>query len=184
MSYSMYLLLVAATLGSNEIQVEGTDGNDCRAAMEPALERLRQLVERLLEHCVTPAEILRFEQSLQGEVRELARVLEQWALDRLESKEVEALPKHVCFEAGEYTRLNQKTPQNVWTPFGQIRLWRVGYRPTNKSGDATIFPLSMSLGLVQGATPALAERAAWLLGSSGMTQAQTLERLRQDHNVC
>ncbi len=187
MSYSMHLLVVAATLGSIKTR---TDANalppavaDWQPVVEPALQRLQQLVERLLQNRPTPTEIFRFEQDLQGEVRELARVLEQWALNRLESDDVEALPKHVWFEASQYTRLNEKTPQNVWTPFGQIRLWRVGYRPTNKTGDATIFPLALSLGLVQGATPALAERAARLLGGSGMTQSQTLERLRQDHGV-
>jgi hypothetical protein len=187
MLYSIYLFLVAATLPSAQdhpYQTEPTDGDDCRAEMEPILERLQQLVERFRKARVTPAEVLRFEQELQGKVRELARVLEQWAFNRLEPEEVKTLPQHVRFEAGSYTRLNQKTPQNVWTPFGQIRLWRVGYRPTNKTGDATVFPLALSLGLVHGATPGLAERAAWLLASSGMTQAQTLQRLRQDHGVC
>ena len=183
MSYSMYLLLAAATVGANESPVAATDDADCSAVLQPTLERLRQLVQHLLAQRVTPADLLGFEQQLQDAVRELARVLEQWALQRLETQEVAALPKHVWFEGSDDTRLNQKTPQNVWTPFGQIRLWRVGYRPTNKTGDPTIFPLALSLGLVHGATPALAERAAWLLGSSGMTQAQTLERLRQDHHV-
>jgi hypothetical protein len=82
-----------------------------------------------------------------------------------------------------YTRLNQKTPQNVWTLFGQIRLWRVGYRPTDKSGEKVIFPLAMALGLVHGASSALAERAAHLLGDSGMTQNHTLKRLLKDHGV-
>ena len=66
---------------------------------------------------------------------------------------VDNLAKHVHFEASAYTRLNAKTPQNAWTLFGQIRLWRVGYRPSDKSGDATIFPLALGLGLVQGRTP-------------------------------
>ena len=92
-------------------------------------------------------------------------------------------PSTSQFEGGWYTRLNAKTPQNAWTLFGQIRLWRVGYRPSDKSGDPTIFPLALGLGLVQGASPALAERAAHLLGATGMTQEQTLERLRQDHGV-
>ena len=58
-----------------------------------------------------------------------------------------------------YTRLNRKTPQDVATSFGKICLWRTGYRPTHKTGDPTVFPLAQQLGLVQGATPALAERA-------------------------
>lgn len=181
MSYSMHLLLAAATL--DPIKARTQAEADWRPVAEPVLQRLQQLVARLLRERPTPAALFHFEQDLQGEVRELGRVLEQWALNRLESADVDALPKHVWFEASPYTRLNEKTPQNVWTPFGPVRLWRVGYRPTNKTGDATIFPLALCLGLVHGATPALAERAARLLGGSGMTQAQTLERLRQDHGV-
>src|SRR5262249_49152222 len=119
---------------------------------------------------------------LQEEVRELARAVTQWSYHHAEPQ-VEALPKHVWFEASAYTRVNAKTPQNVWTLFGQIRLWRTGYRPTSKGGDATLFPLALSLGLVHGATPALAERAARLLSAGGMTQNQTLQRLRQDHGI-
>lgn len=187
MSYSMHLLLAAATLGPIKTHA-GSDSTpptegDWHAVVEPALQRLGQLVEAFLQQRATPAEMLRFEQDLHRESQELLRVTMQWACNRLEASEVQALPKHVWFEASCYTRLNEKTPQNVWTRFGQIRLWRVGYRPTNKTGDATIFPLALSLGLVHGATPALAERAAHLLGGSGMTQSQTLERLRQDHGV-
>lgn len=186
MSYSMHLLLAAATLGIKTHA--GCDSppsakGDWQAVVEPALQRLGRLVEAFLQQRVTPAELLRFEQDLHREGQELLRVTMQWTCNRLEASAVQALPKHVGFEASGYTRLNAKTPQHVWTRFGQIRLWRVGYRPTDKSGDATIFPLALSLGLVHGATPALAERAAHLLGGSGMTQLQTLERLRQDHGV-
>jgi hypothetical protein len=187
MSYSMHLLLVAATLGSTKTDAGSSPtppaDTDWHAVVEPSLQRLGQLVEAFLQQRVTPTEMFRFEQDLDRAGQELLRVTMQWACNRLEVSAVYALPKHVHFEASAYTRLNQKTPQNVWTRFGQIRLWRVGYRPTDKSGDATIFPLALSLGLVHGATPALAERAAHLLGGSGMTQLQTLERLRQDHGV-
>lgn len=96
---------------------------------------------------------------------------------------VAVLPKHVHFEASQYTRLNRKTPQHVWTLFGQVRLERVGYRPTDKTGDATLFPLALALGLVEGASPALAERAAGLMSDGGMTQQRVLRQLRQDHGV-
>jgi len=187
MSYSMYLLLAAATLGSNKTHPVSDSSrpteDDWRAVVELALQRLAKIVEAFSQQRVTPAGMFRFEQDLHREGQELVRVTMQWICNRLEAADVQALPKHVRFEASSYTRLNKKTPQNMWTRFGQIRLWRVGYRPTDNSGDATIFPLALSLGLVHGATPALAERAAHLLGGTGMTQAQTLERLRQDHRV-
>ena len=184
MSYSTYLLLALATLpeGKNADATAKSPGEDLSAVMEPVLERVRQLVEQFRQQRVTPAQTYRFEQQLQEDLRQLGRGVTQWTYNQLEP-ETAALPKQVRFEAGPYTRLNHKTPQNVWTLFGQVRLGRVGYRPTNKTGDATIFPLALSLGLVHGATPALAERAAQLMGGSGMTQSQTLQRLRQDHGV-
>lgn len=183
MPYSTYLLLALATLPEfTKSDSADEPVPDLPEVMAPLLERLQALVGQFRQQRVTPADVYRFEQEMQELLRELGRVTTQWAYNRLEP-EAAALPKHVRFEAGPYTRLNRKTPQHVWTLFGQIRLHRVGYRPTNKTSDATIFPLALSMGLVHGATPALAERAARLLGSSGMTQSLTLQRLREDHGV-
>jgi hypothetical protein len=186
MPYSIHLLLALATLPvaqSGKVAGEGRSvEDDYRQVIEPALERMRRLVEEFRRQRVTPVAVYEFEQQLQQELRELGRNVVQQAYNQVEP-EVDSLPKHVWFEASEYTRLNAKTPQNAWTLFGQIRLWRVGYRPTTKTGDATLFPLALSLGLVGGATPALADRAARLLSATGMTQGQTLQRLRQDHGV-
>jgi len=183
MPYSTYLLLALATLPEFTKSDDADEpAADLPELMAPLLERLQLLVQQFLQQRLTPADVYRFEQELCEQLRELGRVTTQWTYNRLEPK-VAALPKHVRFEAGPYTRLNQKTPQNVWTLFGQTRLQRIGYRPTDKTGDATIFPLALSMGLVHGATPALAERAARLLGGSGMTQSQTLQRLREDHGV-
>lgn len=186
MPYSIHLLLVLATLSSRKSETkantEPQDQTDLRDVIAPVMERLCQLVEEFCRQRVTPAATCRFEEQLQEEVRELARSVTQWTYNQLEPA-VANLSKHVRFEASDYTRLNHKTPQNAWTRFGQIRLWRVGYRPTDKSGDATLFPLAMGLGLVHGATPALAKRAAWLISATGMNQSQTLLRLREDHGV-
>jgi len=187
MRYSMLLLLAAATWAPKNTDADADSAPLTEAQwwamIEPILQRLWKIIETFLQQRATPVATLQLEQQLHDEGQELLRVSTQWTLHRVEVSDVDALPKHVWFEASEYTRLNHKTPQSVWTRFGQIRLWRIGYRPTDHSGDATIFPLAMSLGLVEGATPALAERAAWFLGASGMTQSQTLERLRQDHGV-
>ena len=51
------------------------------------------------------------------------------------------------------------------------------------SGEATIFPLELQLGLVYGATPALAEVAARYMGEAGATQQVVLDRLRLQHAV-
>jgi len=189
MSYSMHLLLTLATLllpktpAARDGGEAGPAAPDLTDVIEPVLKRLHDLVEAFRRRPVSPTRTHQFERQLQETLRELGRGIVQHTYNHLEPADVQALAKHVQFEAGWYTRLNAKTPQNAWTLFGQIRLWRAGYRPSDKSGDATIFPLALSLGLVQGASPALAERAAHLLGATGMTQGQTLERLRRDHGV-
>jgi hypothetical protein len=186
MPYSTQLLLLIASLSpltsDKKSPASGSREADVRKVIEPIMDQVCQLAVEFLQQRMTPTHACNFEQELQEMGRELERLVSQWAYNQAEPA-VETLPKHVWFEGLEYTRLNEKTPQNVWTLFGQTRLWRVGYRPTTKTGDATIFPLALSMGLVHGATPALAERASWYLGSSGMTQSQTLERLQQDHGV-
>lgn len=184
MTYSIYLLLALATLPQTKKPrgAEPATDPDLTPVLQPVLERVRQLVEQFRQQRLTPAAVYHFEQQLQNELRELGRIVAQWTYNRLEP-EVETLPKHVDCETSQYTRLNRKTPQNVGTLFGQVRLHRAGYRPSDKSGDPTLFPLAMSMGLVHGATPALAERAARLLGATGMTQNQTLQRLRDDSGI-
>jgi hypothetical protein len=187
MPYSIQLLLLIASLSplksDKKLQGSGSGEADLRKVIGPIVDNVCQLVAEFQQQRLTPTQACCFEQQLREKVRELGRLVSQWTYNQAEPA-VETLPKHVWFEGMEYTRLNEKTPQNLWTLFGQARLMRVGYRPTNKTGDATIFPLALSLGSVHGATPALAERASWYLGSSGMTQSQALEHLKQDHGVC
>jgi len=145
-------------------------------------QTVSQLSRDFLSQPIDPERTFHFEHQVEECLREAGRQIVQ-ALCNYAEPPTESLPKHVQFEAGLYTRLNRKTPQNAWTLFGQVRLQRVGYRPSDKSGDATIFPLAQALGLIHGATPALAERAAGLMGDTGMTQQAVLKRLKQDHNV-
>ena len=145
-------------------------------------EQTTQLSQAFLGQPVDPEQTFQFEQQLDELLRETGRQILQAVSNHVEPVAA-SLPKHVQFEASLYTRLNRKTAQNVWTLFGQICLQRVGYRPSDKSGDATLFPLALALGLIQGATPALAERAAGLMSDTGMTQQTVLRRLRQDHGV-
>lgn len=186
MNYSMYLLLTLATLP----EPHGDDAPVLRDAeptlpdvLAPTLQRLQQLIDTFRAQPLSPTHARAFERQLQEILREGGRVVVQHAYNHLEPTDVGTLPKHVHWEATLYTRLNAKTAQNAWTLFGPIRLWRVGYRPTDKGGDPTLFPLPRALGLVHGASAALAERAARVLGESGMTQQRTLDRLRQEHGV-
>jgi hypothetical protein len=189
MNYSMHLLLTLATLPSSSTQ----SGNDEELSspadsplsdvVAPALQRLLQLAEDFRQHPVSPLRTQQWEQQLQDELRELGRQVVQWTYNHIEPATVARLCQHVHFEGNSYTRLQHKTPQQAWTLFGPMRLWRVGYRPTDKGGDPTLFPLALGLGLVQGASPALAERAAQLVSDTGMTQQRTLLRLRQNYGV-
>ena len=186
MNYSMYLLLTLATLPDAPAD-RATDADPdtpaLGAVLANALHALRQLVADFRRQPISPPATHAFEQQLQDTLRGVGRAVAQWTYNHVEPADPQALPAQVRFEAGPYTRLGAKTPQNAWTLFGPIRLWRVGYRPTDKSGDATIFPLALGLGLRHGASPALAGRVGRLVAEAGMTQQRALARLRQECGV-
>jgi hypothetical protein len=185
MNYSMHLLLTLATLpaprGDDPVSPETPP--PLADVLAPTLQRLQELIDTFRAQPLSPARARDFERQLQETLREGGRLVVQHTYNHLEPVHVGALAKHVQFEACSYTRLNAKTAQNAWTLFGPIRLWRVGYRPTDKGGDPTLFPLPRALGLVHGASAALAERAAQVHGEAGLTQQRTLDRLRQDYAV-
>jgi hypothetical protein len=183
MNYSMYLLFAAATLGRKDSVAESPPEAGLEDALEPALQRLLQLLRDFRGKPVCPRAAFDLEQQVQAELREVGRVGVEWAYNHVEPSQTDILPIHVEFEVGLYTRIKHKTPQSVATVFGKIRLWRVGYRPTQKTGEPTIFPLAQQLGIVASATPALAERAARYQAEAGATQRRTLQRLRQEHGV-
>jgi len=183
MTYSMFIGLSMATLLPSDDAGSTPSGTSVADAVHSCVLRIQQLIHDFLSQPATPQRFFDLERNLQVESRELGRVSVEWALNHIEPNQGDALPPHVDFEAGVYTRVKRKTPQDVATLFGKIQWWRYGYRPTQKTGDATIFPLAESLGLVAGATPALAERAAYYQAEAGATQRRTLQRLKQDHGV-
>lgn len=186
MNYSIYVVshLVPLLLGNGAKGQASPEslGQKLADIFEELVQASSQLAQDFLNQPVTPERTFLFEHQVEEVLREAGRQVVQVVFNRAEPA-TESLPKHVHFEASQYTRLNKKTPQNAWTRFGQIRLYRVGYRPTDKTGDATIFPAALALGLMHGASPALAERAAGLMSDTGMTQQAVLRRLKQDHGV-
>jgi hypothetical protein len=186
MNYSTYIVghLVPLLLGNAGKGQGATEtlGQKFSDIFEKVLQSTIQHSRDFLSQPVSAERTFALEHQLEDVLREAGRQIVQAVYNRVEPV-VESLPKHVRFEASQYTRLNRKTPQNVWTLFGQLRLYRVGYRPSDKTGDATLFPAALALGLIQGASPALAERAAGLMSDTGMTQQTVLKRLKQDHGV-
>lgn len=188
MNYSMHLLVALAMVScrKNDVDNEAVQPGTAELTdiLQACVAEILRLVQEFQEKPISPAGTREFEHRLQEHLRDLGRQTTQWTYNHLEPSDVQDLSKHVDFEGTLYTRLNQKTPQQAWTLFGQIRLWRIGYRPTDKdSGEVTLFPVARGLGLVLGASPALAERASQLLADTGMTQSRTLARLRQDCGV-
>jgi hypothetical protein len=179
----MFLALAMATVRrSEDAQPEVADVT-LDDVFEPVLCRLRQLARDFMSKPASGPAAFDFERELLTQLRELGRVTVEWAFNHLEPSHGGDVPPHVEFEGGGYTRIKRKTPQVVATLFGKIPLRRYGYRPTEKTGDATVFPLAQALGMVAGATPALAERAAYYQAEAGATQRRTLQRLKQDHGV-
>jgi hypothetical protein len=157
---------------------------ELRRAMEPVLEQIVNTVLGFLGRTVSPLSSLQFEDGLGQVLRELGRIISEWTYNHVEPDDPQSLPHDVHFEAGGYRRLNQKTPnRHVATLFGKITLWRFGYRYWHREGDEVLFPLEGELGLVGGASPALASAVGRYLAEAGATQDVVLKRLRREHGV-
>ena len=122
---------------------------------------------------------------MQGVARELCRRTVEVTYNAVEPADPDEAPHYVEQSATTYRRINAPTANpHVATLFGKITLNRRGYRDVERdSGEPTIFPLEIALGLVEGATPALACEAARALAETGATQQTVLERLRREHGV-
>lgn len=181
MSYGNHLLLALTALPSIEEEIRELVGR----VLDESGERLVMIVLEYVLAEITPASTYDFEQQISCEVRELARQLLERIYNGLESDTGEDLPHDVTFEGGGYRRRNQKTRnKHVSTLFGTIELHRYSYRYWHRdAGESVVFPLELQLGLVQGATPALAEAAARYAAQSGATQRSVLDRLKEQHGI-
>jgi hypothetical protein len=102
----------------------------------------------------------------------------------MEGDDPDALPSHVHSAGEEYRLVGEKTRHVVDTVFGPVALWRHLYRPVARdSAERAIAPLERSLGVIEGATPALAEAVARYAAMAGATQRQVQDQLRDRHGV-
>ena len=177
MSYSNCLALVLTSLVVKEVDQAIDD------LIEKQKRQLMACVFGLLRGETTPGAAFQFEEDVQETLNEMGRLVVEFAYNHLEPEDSDELPKHVRWEGGFYRRLNRKTQnQHVATRFGKITLRRFAYRD-DQTGDGCVFPLEITLGLAEGATPALADRVARYVAETGATQRRVLERLKQDHGV-
>ena len=155
--------------------------------VDALLNRVRQplidAVVNFFKQPLSPLAVRTFEVALLGLVRELGRQLLEAVLNACEPDRANALPKDLWFENGGYRRRNQKTVnRNVATRFGDIILHRHGYRSW-QTGDGSIFPLEMLLGLNHSVTPALADWIGRHIATAGANQAAVIEMLRAECGV-
>jgi hypothetical protein len=151
---------------------------------EPVGEVAR-LVCRFRDCDATPQSSYEFEHKLFELLREVGRVIVEWAYNDREPEGPGArdlLPTQLLSAGVWYRRNGRKTAnRNVATLFGTITLMRLLYRPVEELVPC-IFPLEIRLGLEAGrATPALAERVG--RHAARCTQQVVLQALRDDHGV-
>jgi hypothetical protein len=160
-------------------------GDEVRRILEPLLETIVKAILAFLHNEVSPTSTLRFEKELQQLLREVGRAATEWTYNHVEAEDPRSLPHDVHWEGSGYRRINRKTHhRHVATLFGKITLARFGYRDWQRDGgEPTLFPLERQLGLVGGASPALASAAGHYLAEAGATQGVVLDRLRKEHGV-
>jgi hypothetical protein len=178
---SAYSILLASLLASSVSQIDRRLGELCREQSK----EIQQLAIEFLSGPISPAAFLQFERSLQRLLREMGRKTVQFTCNACEPESAEEAPHDVTYEAGGYRRMNEKTRnRTVDTLFGKITLWRRGYRFWHRGvKEANIFPLELILGVVHGATPALAGEIGRMMAESGATQQGVLEHARRQFAV-
>lgn len=138
-----------------------------------------------LQEPPTPQRTFEFEHEIEAKLREAGRKVVEATYNAAEGdssrgETTTALPARVKIAGQEYRR-NRKTPRDVATLFGKIKLRRFIYQSV-EPGQPGIAPLEHRLGIVAGAaTPALADEAArW---QADLPQQQTRTILKQRHGV-
>jgi hypothetical protein len=147
----------------------------------PVIAEIGQLIVTFHAIGPTPASCHHFEVQLQHALRELGRIIVEWAYNHIETDDPRLMPAQLRFDNDWYRRRDKTPNRKVATLFGAITLWRYLYQPIH-GVERAIFPLEIRLGLAAGhATPALAERVAHAATDS--TQEVLRAALKHDHAV-
>jgi hypothetical protein len=178
MSQSIATDAYRTTAASREIE------NQVGEALAWLRPRLIELVETMHGGAMTPSVFLAFERALFQLLLGFGRVLLGRVLNGLEG-DGSQLPHDVMYLGEGYRRLGGKSRNaHVATLFGTVVLWRFAYRfwePLVR--EACVFPLELKLGLIEGATPALADYLGQKLAEAGATQSRVLRNLKREHQV-
>ena len=136
-------------------------------------------VEHFISQPISPRSFHALELALIALMRSFGALLLQATMQSLEPDDHRRLPQDLYYQCGGYRRRNQKTRnQNIATMFGNITLWRRGYRSW-QPGEEAIFPLEKMLGLTCGVSPALLSFTGKALSSAGMSQSATIALLKE-----
>jgi hypothetical protein len=142
-----------------------------------------QAVELFIAKPISPNSFHAVELALIALLRTLGRLILQAMIQSLEPDNHQLLPRDLHHQCGGYRRRNEKTRnQSIATRFGNITLWRRGYRSWERD-DKTIFPLEMMLGLTECVSPALLSFLGQATSSAGMSQDATIALLREQCDV-
>lgn len=152
-------------------------------AWETIRSQLVETVEVFLSQRVSPTALHQFELALMMVVREIGRLVLQAAVQALEPSDQHAMPKNLYFQCGGYRRRSDRKPnRSIATRFGNITLWRTGYRSWQR-GEETIFPLEIMLGLIENVSPAMLDWIGQTIAAAGMSQQATLTAIKQSSGV-
>ena len=164
----------------SRLQIATPDSANVERMLTGLEPRLGHIVRRFREKVPTPEIVLTFEIELEACCREACRGLVEAEYNDIEPAAIKDCPVRIRLAGEEYKR-RPKSPNEIGTLFGRIRLDRYRYEAL-EPGVRGIFPLEMQLGIEAGlATPALAERIG--LQSADHAQQQVLDWLERDHGV-
>ena len=132
------------------------------------------LLTRFASDEITPESERQMELDLESCLRSFGRDLVEGVLSRLEPESVEEMPGVVVHRGRNHRRLPDKQPrERIVTRFGVISLVSARYR-RGRAGKV-ISPLEISLGIVEGFTPAAADFVGRQTALPGASQQRVVD---------
>lgn len=141
----------------SNLQIATPDLANAERMMLDLAPKVQDIVQRFREGTPTPEKALAFETELAACCRDSCQMLVEAEYNAIEPATITDCPVRMRLAGEEYKR-RPKSPNDIGTLFGRIRLEHYRYEAL-EPGERSIFPLEMHLGIEAGlATPALAER--------------------------